>query len=190
MISLQSLSSVPRVGTSRRLFAAWSSPLAFQTPHYHGNGTETIQGRRKPGRNAVTPRIGRTANRQRVLIVEDDADFRGFLEAMLEGYPQIEVAIAKDGRRACDMVRQWLPDVVLLDLGLPGMDGFSVSRRIKTDPRLRRTRIIGITGLSGTDLCDRLRAAGAEACLRKPLDPRQLVELLGLSPDKNDGPKR
>ena len=80
------------------------------------------------------------------------------------------------------MVRQFMPDVILLDLMMPNVDGFQVCERIKTDPVLRAIRIIAMSAYPSAENIERILAAGAEICVNKPLDVVSLYQLLCLEP--------
>jgi CheY-like chemotaxis protein len=117
------------------------------------------------------------AQRLRVLVVEDNLDQLRTLSTLLrlEGY---EVDYATNGYVAIDVAERFKPDVVLLDLGLPGLDGFDVCKWLRRHVGLEHTRIIAVTGY-GTE-ADRARslAAGCEHHLTKPYDPQHLLSLL------------
>ncbi len=83
---------------------------------------------------------------------------------------------APDGASALQLVADWTPDLVLLDIGLPGMDGFEVCRALRSRPLARAAAIVALTGYGGLD--DRIRAAGFTAYKIKPLTPKDLTELL------------
>jgi CheY-like chemotaxis protein len=114
---------------------------------------------------------------RQVLIVEDNADHAQTLGLILElkGH---NLQIASDGAAAIEMARRIRPDVVLLDLGLPGVDGFEVARRLKREHG-DSVRIIAISAY-GTET-DRRQSfeAGCEVHLMKPADPRFIESLLG-----------
>ena len=111
---------------------------------------------------------------QQVVIVEDEADIREVIAYNLkrEGYRTSAVA---DGEQALQWVRETLPDLVLLDLMLPGLDGLEVCQRLKSDAATRNVRIIMVTAkgeerdiLTGLDL-------GADDYLTKPFSPKELL---------------
>src|SRR3981081_4139085 len=103
----------------------------------------------KAGGSAL-PAAGRseakkTSDPKRVLIVEDNIDAARSLAYLVRDMGHF-VEYAINGYVAIDIARRFLPDVVLLDLGLPGMDGFDVCKKIKGYPGLEQTRVIAITG--------------------------------------------
>jgi two-component system CheB/CheR fusion protein len=93
----------------------------------------------------------------------------------LEGY---EVDFAINGYAAIDVAERFKPDVILLDLGLPGLDGFDVCKWLRRHAGLERTRIIAVTGYGTEADRARSRAAGCEHHVTKPYDPQQLLALV------------
>ena len=109
------------------------------------------------------------------LIVEDEENILLSLEFLLtqEGYA---VTTAGDGAAALQAARKQPPDLVLLDVMLPLIDGFEVCRQMRADPALRNTRIIMVTARGRETEVDRGMALGADAYLTKPFSTRELVE--------------
>lgn len=107
---------------------------------------------------------------QRVLIVDDNALNRLLLKTLLapEGY---ELAVAAHAQQALIAVTAFKPDLILMDLELPGMDGLTLARQLKRDPNTRDIRIVVLTAHSAADVEARVRAAGCEGFLAKPVDP-------------------
>ncbi len=115
----------------------------------------------------------------RVLIVEDDSMVREYLTELLEGLSRpLVVETARDGFEAGGKLLSFTPHVVLLDLMMPGMDGFEVCQRIKSQPTTAAIRIIAVTGYPSEENIQKILAAGAEACLSKPIDEALLERLL------------
>jgi two-component system cell cycle response regulator DivK len=111
---------------------------------------------------------------KRILHVEDTADNRQLVSDLLEsaGYDLIE---ALDGLSGVAMAFEHRPDLILMDIQLPVMDGYEASRRIKAIPELRATPIIAVTSyaLSGDDA--KAREAGCDGYIAKPFSPRELL---------------
>ena len=122
--------------------------------------------------------VRKTAAPKRVLLIEDHIDAVRSLAFLLEDMGH-EVDYAINGYAGIDKALQFRPDFILLDLGLPGMDGFEVCKRLKKEPALQRTRIIAITAWSQDEHRVRSKAAGCEMHLIKPVPVRLLEELLG-----------
>ncbi|NOX08418.1 MAG: response regulator [Gammaproteobacteria bacterium] len=117
----------------------------------------------------------------RVLIIDDDIQFSGYLNALLSGFSKyVQVRVANDGFHAGFKVCEFTPDIVLLDLMMPGMDGFEVCRLLKATKDTANIRIIAISGYFSKKSAEDIVAMGAEACLEKPLDKGKLLDLLGL----------
>lgn len=118
----------------------------------------------------------------KILIVEDDEQVAGFLYEFLQGRPGIEaVDIAESGFEAGRKVQSFNPSLVLLDLMMPGMDGFAVCQNLKADPLTRGIRVLAMTGYPTADNIERIMDAGAEVCLAKPIDTARLMELLQIA---------
>ena len=114
---------------------------------------------------------------RRVLVIDDDLDGMQTL-AMLLRHMGHEVEFAINGDAGLAAARRMKPEIVLLDLNMPGTDGFEVARRLNADHTLRTPRIIAITGHSGDDYRTRSLAAGCEEHLVKPVDSETLLRLL------------
>src|SRR5262245_36048247 len=115
--------------------------------------------------------------RQSVLVVDDSNLLRGILREELEA-EGFEVHLAEDGPQALEMAHVLRPDVVLLDIGLPGMDGYEVCRRIKADAATNEIPVLMITALN--ELKDKLAGfdAGADDYLTKPFFTKELLARL------------
>jgi excisionase family DNA binding protein len=116
-----------------------------------------------------------TEEKLRVLVVDDDPDVVVAIAKELKraGY---NVETAGDGFEAGSKVRSFHPDLLVLDIGLPGIDGFDVMRSLKKDPSTKRIRIVVITGRVKDDVRERARKAGAEAVVFKPLNMGRLMK--------------
>ena len=113
---------------------------------------------------------------RRILIVDDSRD-GGESLAMLLRVLGAEVALAHSGRAALDCVERFRPDVVLLDIGMPGMDGYEVARRIRANPNNRHISLIALTGWGQDEDRQRSTAAGFNHHLVKPADIEQLRQI-------------
>lgn len=113
--------------------------------------------------------------RLKVLVVDDDPTVRSVLSTLLE-FEGVDIATADDGPSALATAETHQPDVVLLDVNLPGLDGFDVCRRLKE--RSAEQRVVMVTGRTTQE--DQLRGAtaGADAFLAKPFSPLELIEVV------------
>jgi CheY-like chemotaxis protein len=109
-----------------------------------------------------------------VLIVDDDPDFCDLVAFALELYLIVKTARAEDGEQALDLVRTLMPDMVLLDIRLPKMDGLEVARRLKADPQTWGIPLVAITS---TPLPPTI-IAGCDYYFSKPFELFGLVERL------------
>ena len=156
----------------------------------HGGAVEV--GSDGPGRGATfTVRLPRVAappeptagqrpaggQRLRILIVEDNADARDMLSAALrlQGH---EVHVAGDGPTAVTAALKLAPDAALVDIGLPGFDGYEVARRIRAATARPPTRLVALTGYGQPEDRRRTRDAGFDDHLVKPVDPARVAEAL------------
>jgi CheY-like chemotaxis protein len=116
-----------------------------------------------------TPELGRLA---KILIVEDHRDSREALKALLEafGYQAIE---ARDGREAIELARTECPQLILMDIMMPGLDGLDACRHIRAIPGHEKTPIIAVTALE--DARELALQAGMSDYVRKPVDIRRLL---------------
>ena len=112
--------------------------------------------------------------KNRILVIEDTEDNRQIIRDLLTnaGYRLVE---AIDGAQGVEAARRELPDLILMDIQLPVMDGYEATRRIKADPATRMIPIIAVTSyaLSGDE--SKARQAGCDGYVAKPFSPRQLL---------------
>jgi two-component system, cell cycle response regulator DivK len=109
-----------------------------------------------------------------ILVVEDQEDNRQIIRDMLFA-TDYQITEAENGQEALVAVAKQRPDLILMDIQMPILDGYEATRRIKADPRLRSIPIIAITSyaLSGDE--QKARAAGCDDYVPKPYSPRQLL---------------
>ncbi|MCU1386326.1 MAG: response regulator [Acidobacteria bacterium] len=113
-------------------------------------------------------------SRQTILIVEDDPETRLFYSDALQrgGFHIVQ---AHNGHQALDKALKSLPDLVVTDIVVPGMDGIELCRRLRADVRTHAIPLIAITGYGDRQYPDRARLAGADQVLTKPCDPDLLL---------------
>src|SRR3954468_7746554 len=116
--------------------------------------------------------------KRRVLVVEDNLDSVHSM-AMLVKMMGHEVQFAINGFAALDVARQFRPDVVLLDIGLPDFSGYEIVRQLKYEEAMSKTRFIAISAMPAEQHRQRPLDAGCEEFYAKPIDPKVLGRLLG-----------
>jgi len=111
----------------------------------------------------------------RVLVVDDEAVIRQLIviNLELEGF---EVHQAVDGLDALDKARELDPDVITLDVMMPGLDGWATAHRLRSDPATSRARIVLISARTRPADVERGHEAGADAYVTKPFDPEDVIE--------------
>jgi excisionase family DNA binding protein len=110
-------------------------------------------------------------SRPKVLIVDDEKPIAQWLaEKVRERFPGCEVILAFDGYSAGEMIGLSKPEVIILDLHMPGLDGFEICRSVKSNPLLKDASVIAITGDCSDVIRRRILRMGAAACLLKPVD--------------------
>jgi two-component system CheB/CheR fusion protein len=121
------------------------------------------------------------ALRKRVLVVDDNVDAAESVAMILRvsGY---DVRCTYDGVSALDTAKAYHPDVVVLDIGLPGISGYEVARRLRLDPEFEATPLVAVTGYGQDVDRRRSRNAGIDYHLTKPVDPATLQQLLARPP--------
>ncbi|MBK1655419.1 hybrid sensor histidine kinase/response regulator [Allochromatium vinosum] len=124
------------------------------------------------------PNVSPAGEKPRVLVVDDDPDVVDALAMLLEilGYP---VDVARSGPQALELAQRQCPRVALLDIGIPGMDGLELARRLRTQyPDPKRLKLVALTGLGHEQARERSLAAGFDEHLVKPLGRQALLALL------------
>lgn len=114
---------------------------------------------------------------RRVLVVDDNVDAVDSITRVLRLFGH-EVACAYDGREALAKAEGFRPDLFVLDIGLPAMDGYEVARRLRATPEFRRTPLVALTGYGQEEDRIRSRLAGFDYHLTKPVDPEELRAII------------
>jgi CheY-like chemotaxis protein len=139
---------------------------AFAAPHDSADGDAS----RTPGRSCA-----------HIHLVEDHEDAADSLTMLLELLGH-RVRVSHDGPSALELARRHPPDVMLVDIGLPGMDGYEVARRIRADAHLRGVVLVALTGYGRDEDRERALAAGFDHHLVKPVNPDALETLVAQLP--------
>ena len=114
---------------------------------------------------------------KRILIVEDQEDLRAILRDFLKasGYETVE---AVDGGEGVDRARADRPDLILMDIQLPVLDGYEATRQIKADPSLKATPVIAVSSFAMKGDEEKARASGCDGYVTKPYSPVKLLRVI------------
>lgn len=122
---------------------------------------------------------------KKILVVDDEPEIIDFIRDLMADTIPHQIESASDGFTAGRMVHVFAPDLVILDLLLPGVDGFQVCRMIRDDEETRSVKILAVTGYDSADIRAKILESGADDYLGKPLDYHQTLEkiskLLGVT---------
>ena len=126
------------------------------------------------------------SGKRKALIVDDDEELVELIRDVLEADSRFDVRVANNGFDAGMMVKEYHPDIIVLDVMLPDINGREVCHRVRSDPSLDDVRIICISGMVEQDKIADLRAAGADEFMQKPFEVEDLIvrvcELLDIQP--------
>jgi CheY-like chemotaxis protein len=115
--------------------------------------------------------------RRRILIVDDNEDAREGLHLLLS-YAGHEVETSQDASGALDKLRTFQPEIALIDIGLPGVDGYALARMARQTPETRATCLVAVTGYGRAEDRQKALAAGFDVHMTKPVDPDRLSAFL------------
>ena len=113
-----------------------------------------------------------------VLIADDDEFIRRLVTTTLEDVSGVRLLEARDGREAVELAVRTRPALILLDVGMPGLDGIEACRRLRAEPATSETPIVMLTAHAGDEDESRAVAAGADRYLTKPFSPLDLLRLV------------
>lgn len=117
-------------------------------------------------------------NKQHVLIVDDNPDIRSLVRATL-GESFYTLGEAANGEQAFDYLdTNDLPDIVILDLAMPGISGFDVLNEIKNNPEMAHIQVLVLSANATKEVVDKITSLGARAVLAKPFSPLELLQLI------------
>lgn len=112
-----------------------------------------------------------------VLIVDDNVDNQELTRFLLEA-AGFQVRLAQDAEAALTILKTFRPQLILMDVQLPGMDGLELTRRLRQDPALREVIIVALSAYAMKRDKDSARAAGCDGYISKPIDTRTFVDVL------------
>ena len=131
-----------------------------------------------------TDAIEATGSKRKVLVVDDDPDLVELIVSVLEADRRFETRVANNGFEAGMVVKEYCPDIIVLDVMLPDINGKEVCMRVRSDESLTKVKIICISGMVEQNKIDELQEAGADDFLQKPFATDELIDrmcqLLGI----------
>jgi two-component system, OmpR family, response regulator RpaA len=116
------------------------------------------------------------SGKRKVLLVDDDTELVELMTKVLEEDGRFEVRVAGNGFDAGMMVKEYQPDLIVLDVMLPDINGKEVCQRVRADPALEDVRILCISGMIEDDKIQELKLSGADDFLHKPFDIEELID--------------
>ena len=137
----------------------WSDLISFLTQNRMPVPKELEEGRKK-----------------KILVVDDDPDFLEISKKILEKIPDAEVKTTSSGFDAGILVAEWNPDIILLDFIIPDLDGFEVTRKLKSNPKLKKIPIIAVTSISDPGKLEEVKNCGVDAVITKPIQPDNFLK--------------
>lgn len=162
------------------------SSFAVELPLLEGRQKERPA--REPGEAAAAGSSGKAARpqRRRVLLVEDNEDARDALRDLLEVWGH-QVEIAVDGEEGEAKARRLRPEIALIDVGLPKVDGYELARRLRASAEVKNAYLVALTGYGGPEQKSRALQAGFDLHVVKPVAPERLDQLIRLAPVRTVG---
>jgi CheY-like chemotaxis protein len=112
-----------------------------------------------------------------ILVVEDNEDNLTLIDYLLKAYGYAPL-LARNGEEGLRIATERCPDLILLDIRMPGLDGYQVAAAIRSTPGLERTRIVAVTASAMVGDRERIAAAGFDGYIQKPIDPETLLARL------------
>lgn len=177
---------------SRRTALTWVGVRklkVYKTPGGHNRvREEDFVDFLKAYRMPIPDRFSGVVHRRRILIVDDDKDVVNSIKKLLEIGRQYEIDTAFDGFDAGRKFLTGRPDLVILDMRMPGIDGFEVAKRIKRFSEGGQVKIVAISACYREEEKDKMLAAGADICVDKPFDSRRFMELINELLQNKDSP--
>ncbi len=150
---------------------------AFRTPGNHNRiSTKEFVEFLKKYNMPIPPKFQGLSDKKKILIVDDDKNMANSIKRLLIQDNLYMVDIAYDGFDAGRKIVWLKPDLVILDIRMPGMDGYEVAQRIKQSEESRETKIIAISAFFEQDGKERIMKIGAEYCLDKPFKQELLID--------------
>ena len=152
---------------------------AFRTPGGHRRITATELVRFARHHGMPVPEELKALATTRVLVIDDEPRFLRAIERAFKPFDEeIEVSTVDNGIDALLRIGSLKPEIVLLDLRMPGLDGFEVLKRLGKNPETKGIQVMAMSGEMSAATVERCRGLGVEVCLQKPLPNAELVQLI------------
>ena len=113
---------------------------------------------------------------KKILVVEDEKDILELLLSIFDDFGDYRILSAMDGEEALRLVRVDNPDMILLDIQLPRLNGYEVCKSVKSDPTMSRTKVLMLTGMTQNSDRQKAQEAGADGYITKPFSSIELLE--------------
>jgi CheY-like chemotaxis protein len=136
--------------------------------------------------------VGFSQGKKKILVIDDEPEVGEFVSGLVkDNFPNVEVKVVNDGFTAGSILNDYLPEMIVLDLMLPGINGFEVCRHIRDSELHKHVKILAITGYDTPENRAKILSCGADDFLAKPMDLKivkaRMVALLGIKEEiKND----
>jgi two-component system response regulator VicR len=116
------------------------------------------------------------ARKKKILVVDHDADFLSSSSNLLESIPDTDTKTTNSGFDAGMLIAEWLPDLVLLDFSLPGLNGFEASRKMREHPRLKKIAVVAVTPLTEPNEIEKMKRSGVDSVIIKPIEGENFIK--------------
>jgi two-component system cell cycle response regulator DivK len=116
------------------------------------------------------------ARKKKILIVDSDAGFLSSASAMIEDIPDTETKTTSSGFDAGFLTAEWLPDLILLDFSLPGLNVFEVTGKIKENPRLKKIPVIAVTATGDPGELEKIKKSRVDSVISKPIERASFIK--------------
>ena len=133
---------------------------------------------------ATVPLPVQSARERQVLYIEDNPANMRLVRKIISGLGGVSLLSAETAEAGLELVRTVTPHLILLDINLPGMDGFEAHERLRANPQTRDIPVVAVTASAMPDQVKRIMAAGFDDCLTKPINLQRLVSVIGMQLEK------
>jgi two-component system response regulator VicR len=116
------------------------------------------------------------ARKKKILVVDRDVDFLSNSSKILASIPDTDTKTTNSGFDAGMIIAEWLPDLVLMDFSLPGLNGFEVTRKMKENPRLKRIPVVAVTPSTDPNELEKMKRSGVDSVITKPIEGESFIK--------------